>query len=395
MDDQKISIHWRNIEHRLEGLKTWKITEKEKEDIKLFLRDLSLGKVNRGRKIGVARQLKYLDILRAPLVFFKKDTSKLNEKDMENFDIALSKDHIKRVDGKAYSHETKRSIKIMLKNYLRWKFSGNPSKYAELTSWMDTRMPVRRTPEFLSEEEVEKLFKACKTSRERYLVAMLFDTGARAEEFINIRYEDVFPPNGNNFYKINLKEEYSKTCGRTIGVYWKYSNDAIKEYLEERKKQGIQLKEPLFDGTYPGARLFLGRLGKKVLGRRVHFHLFRHSSATYYAPKLNRQELCMRYGWKFSSDMPDVYISRAGIMERQVEEKFTKTDLEELNFKLRRYEEQNKVLLDKVENNEKDNKNIATKLNILLDIFKNNKEIMRMLVRKEKEKFNLLFSSLE
>ena len=58
--------------------------------------------------------------------------------------------------------------------------------------------------------------------------------------------------------------------------------------------------------------------------------MFRHTSATYYATKLNRQELCYRYGWKFSSDMPDVYISRAGMESKQLDEKFKATELEEL-----------------------------------------------------------------
>ncbi|MEI8041245.1 MAG: hypothetical protein WCL11_07545 [Verrucomicrobiota bacterium] len=36
----------------------------------------------------------------------------------------------------------------------------------------------------------------------------------------------------------------------------------------------------------------------------------RYSSTTYCATKLNRQELSYRYGWVFSSDMLDEYISR-------------------------------------------------------------------------------------
>jgi hypothetical protein len=64
-----------------------------------------------------------------------------------------------------------------------------------------------------------------------------------------------------------------------------------------------------------------------VLGRSIHFHLFRHSSASYYAPRLNRQELCYRYGWRFCSNMPDIYISRAGIESKPLDEKFTQTEL--------------------------------------------------------------------
>ncbi len=33
---------------------------------------------------------------------------------------------------------------------------------------------------------------------------------------------------------------------------------------------------------------------------------------------MNRQQLCVRYGWRFSSDMPDVYIKRSGIDEGMI-----------------------------------------------------------------------------
>ena len=58
----------------------------------------------------------------------------------------------------------------------------------------------------------------------------------------------------------------------------------------------------------------------KTLKLRVHPHLFRHSSATYYAQHLTHYQLCSRYGWGMSSTMPDVYIRREGIDEERVAE---------------------------------------------------------------------------
>jgi hypothetical protein len=42
--------------------------------------------------------------------------------------------------------------------------------------------------------------------------------------------------------------------------------------------------------------------------------------------KVNRQELSYRYGWRFSSNMPDIYISRAGMENHELDEKFTQTE---------------------------------------------------------------------
>jgi len=116
-----------------------------------------------------------------------------------------------------------------------------------------------------------------------------------------------------------LRQEYSKTLGRNIALYWKNSADAIIIYVKQRLAEGMKAQDPVFNNTYGSIRMFLKRLGNRSLKRHVHAHLFRHSSATFYAAKLNRQELCYRYGWRFSSAMPDVYISRAGLENKELD----------------------------------------------------------------------------
>jgi integrase/recombinase XerD len=348
---EKIHIHKRNIKARLESLKEWKTSEKNKEDLVLFLQDLEIGKVNRGKRISKGRQLKYLDILKIPFTFWNKDLSKINLKDIEEFERAISSNEILSFKNKPFSNESKRDIKIALKIYLKWKLGE--AKSIELCGWLDTRR-IAKTPDYLKESEVVELYKACKNAKERYLLALLFDSGARAEEFINIRYEDIeLPSNGENFVKITLKEEYSKTKGRVISLYWKYSLEAVRGYLRERELKGLKSTDQVFEGTYDSARFFLMRHGKRILNKSVHFHLFRHSSATYYATKLNRQELCYRYGWRFSSEMPDTYISRAGMQNKELDEKFSTTEMEILQKKLEKQEQERLIEKERSDNYEK------------------------------------------
>ena len=212
-----------------------------------------------------------------------------------------------------------------MKIFLRWRLGT--AKALELTDWLDTHYKPK-TPDYLREAEVERLYKHCRNAKQRFLIAVLFDTGARAKEFHNIRFEDVYLPEGKeNFVRITLKQEYSKTLGRTIALYWGFSLEAVKDYVAERVAEGAKPTDPVFRGDYTATRKLLQRLGQQVLKRPVHYHLFRHSSTTHYATKLNRQELCYRYGWKFSSDMPDIYISRAGMETKALDEKFTQTEL--------------------------------------------------------------------
>jgi len=327
MANVKISIHNRNLEARKLGIKSWVIDEEDKRAILEFLDDLELGKVNKGKKISETRQVKYLDILKTPLEYFKKPTSLLTLKDMGAFEKDLSSNKILSYKNKPYELSTKADIRRLLKIYLKWKF-GDTERFRNLTDWLDTRV-VTKTPDYLSEQQMELLYNNCKNSYERFLIVVLFDGGARAEEFHNIRYEDIQLPNANESYvKVTIKEEYSKTLTRTISLFWKYSLEAVRNYVKEREAEGIKLNEPVYKNSYDNTRQFLSRLGQKVLARPVHYHLFRHSSATYYASRLNRQQLCYRYGWKFSSDMPDVYISRSGMENKELDEKFASTELE-------------------------------------------------------------------
>jgi len=329
MQNIKFSIHNRNITPRIKDIPNWKIAEQDKKDLLKFLNDLEVGKVNKGIRISEARRLKYLDLLKIPLTYFNKPTSQLILKDVEGFEKHLNKSK--------YANSTKVSIRLMLRTYIKWKLGSD--KANKLTYFFDTR-EAKRTPAYLSEQEVEKMYKACKSAEERFLIVVLFDCGCRAEEFHNIRKEDVqLPKNNETYVKITFKEEYSKTSGRVISLYWKHSLESIRDYLNERKD--IKSNEVLFEKRYDNIRQFLYKLGKKILNKSIHYHLFRHSSATYYADKLNRQQLCYRYGWKFSSDMPDIYISRAGMENKELDEKFSSTDLEDLKKELEK-EKQNK-----------------------------------------------------
>jgi len=141
----------------------------------------------------------------------------------------------------------------------------------------------------------------------------------------------------------SIEGELALTQGRTVALYWKRSVEAVRDYLHERTKDGVQPTTPVFSGNYSAMRKLLQRLGQRVLGKSLPYHLLRHSSATYYATKLNRQELCYRYGWKFSSNMPDVYISRAGMETKQLDERFTQTELNAVKSELLEMEQARRI----------------------------------------------------
>jgi len=311
-----------------------KALEKLKEDTGLypenrklilaFIRDCRLGKTLKGRakkKIGSARCLKYIRILRYLDKWFSKQFDDMLERDMEHFICGLDADQIQSTQNRPFSDSTKADIKKAIRKFWKWK-DGNNKIYPELVDWIDTYTPVKEIPA-LKREEVEQLIESCSNSRNKALLMVLFDSGARIEELLNVRLkpEHIFWKESVGCYMIRL--EFSKTKPRTISL--PLSTASIRKWLRAHPDRDNPQAQ-LFPISYDNLRMMIGRLGKKVLKKRVTPHILRHSSATFYANKIrNRYKLCYRYGWAMSSKEVDRYVDREGIFEEETSE-LVKTD---------------------------------------------------------------------
>ena len=355
---KKIDIHPHNLQSRIKGFEKYAPSKQEYDSVIEHLRLLSLGEIT-GKEVSEKRQRKLLDMF---IMFFKhskKPTSKLTLEDLRNYKLNLLNDKIKKENGEPYGDKTKEDCTETIARYLECnspkKVSSWASKTQTFRKWFVIRAK-KTTPETLEESEVKKLIEACETNDGKFLIAILFDSGCRIEEFLNIRFEDITKPTSNfPYYKIDFKEEYSKTNGRNIGMYCDFSSQIFANYLEEIKKGDN--KDLVYPKNYGAVRMFLKRLGQRVLNKRVHPHIFRKSSATYYANKMNRQQLYVRLGWDFASPMGDIYIRRAGVDEAKVKDVMLNDDLsvlkkenKELETKLgiiKEFAEKDKMLNDK------------------------------------------------
>ncbi len=344
-DPEKKDIHNRkrsyqttlkNLEHDTE------IITQNKELILKFIRDCRLGKTLRNRQkksIGVARCLKYIHILKKVSTWMNKPFDDVTQKDMEDLIEGLESDRYtydligkngRVIRRKKLAHSTKLDYKKTIRKFYKWLL-GNNDHFPELVDWIDTYDLPREIPA-LTREEVEKLADASKI-RDKAIIMLLFDSGARAEEFLNIKISDL--TKRDDAYRVRIV--HSKTKPRTIHlpIGTKYLELWLHEYTD-RDDQSY-----LFPISYEGLRMMLHRVGKRVLNKRVTPHILRHSSATYYANLLNHHQLCYRYGWSMASDMPNRYIDREGIFEEETRHVVKANDLAGL-------EKQNVVLKEEI-----------------------------------------------
>lgn len=318
----------------LEKLGTDKISILIPENKRLiiqFLKDAEIGKTilkGQKRKIKPGRLQRMLGILlKMDREWFKKPFNKVSEDDMYNFILNLERGIIKSSKGESYTWETQSTIKKFIRKYYKYLL-GEGENYPKLVQFIDTSTRMLEV-KGISKQENDMLIENSSKLTYRFILAMLYDSGARIEEFYNIKKSDLIRENG--IYKVRIR--ISKTKPRTINIplYPKI----IEEYLEFNN-----FKEDDFLCTinYGTLRKHFNRIGKQFLKRSISPHTFRHGSATYYANYLNRYQISYRYGWSASSKMPDRYIDMNGLIDDEsvtkiAGEKFVKTENENKELK--------------------------------------------------------------
>ncbi len=311
--------------------KTYLLISKNKELILQFLQDAEIGRTilkGQKRKIKPGRLQRMLGLLlKMDNEWFKKPFNEVSEEDMSHFILNLERGIIKSSKGEPYTGETQSTIKKFIRKYYKYLL-GEKENYPKLVQFIDTSTRMLEIKS-LSKQENDKLIENSFKLIYRFIFAVLYDSGARIEEFYNIKKSDL--SNENGIYKIRIR--ISKTNPRTINLplYPKI----IEAYLESNN-----FKEDDFLCTinYGTLRKYMNRVGKQFLGRTISPHTFRHGSATYYANYLNRYQLSYRYGWSASSKMPDRYIDMNGLIDDETVtkiagENFIKTDNENKELK--------------------------------------------------------------
>jgi integrase len=363
--ENKIDIHKRTHQYerevrRLEADTT--MNPRDKELMLKFVWDCKMGKTLSGKsrkKVGEARILKYIQTLRVLSGWVGKPFEEVTQEDMEKLVYGIEENVYKRREEN-YSEETKADYKKALRKFYKWL--GKPG----LVEFISLTVKPKDVPA-LKREEAEALVNSTPHTVMKAAVIVLFDGGLRIEEFLNLRNKDLTKEkyNENNCYWIDIR--YSKTFARKIPL--PLCNIYLEKWVEEHPSK----KDPeaqIFPFTYAAFRKRLRSLAEKALKKSVYPHMLRHSSATYWAARMNRYQLCAKYGWAFSSDMPDRYIERKGIIFNQIAEK---GDIDQTT----RIQKENRDLMEKMETLEREYGKVKKVVEFIMPLIENMDEDFR------------------
>lgn len=324
-----------------------KLSEKNKELILRYLRDSSLGKtVRKGQKkeISAGRNLQAAGILNLMAKeWFKKDLDKVSQTDMERFILKLNKGQITTKYKKPYSSETKANIKKFIRKFYKWLLGDN-RHYPELVEWIDTSFQEKEVKAIKGlDKGVKKIVELIPDIRRKALVWCCFDSGFREGEILSCRIKDV-EKRADGIYYITCQS--SKTKLRTVSL--PLSSELLDRWLQEhpfKDDPDADLWQTSRVMLYKTVKLY----GMKALKENITVHMLRHTSASYYASRLDRATFCKRFGWSYSSPTPDRYIDFAKVTENKVVDTIKAEKYNEMKSQLDDVKLQNALLQEQFE----------------------------------------------
>jgi len=277
------------------------ILEENKRALKELHRDLKVQGFSEGRIYGF---LTHMEILARRIDCPFADATEDEIKDL-----------VAWVNGRDLSDHTKHSYKVDLKRFYRWLNGG---EYPECVEWIKTtnNRNSRKLPnELLTEDDIERLLEASRNPRDRAFISMLWETGARMGELINLRIGDL----QDHRHGMQVVIE-GKTGSRRLPLISCVPH--VQSWLNSHPS-GREKDAPLWVnvGTkntgkkcdYQTLRKALRETaGDAGVDKPVNPHHFRHSRATYLASRFTEAQMCEWFGWVQGSDRPREYVHMSG-----------------------------------------------------------------------------------
>jgi len=216
-----------------------------------------------------------------------------------------------RANSGEISQSTVFEVKKTLKKFFKW--AGRE----ELVSWFSIgKCSSSLSPQdLITYEEFLRMLRAVRCSRDRALISLLYESGARIGEVASMRVKDVT----FDEYGAVVWLPKSKTQRRKLRIV--FSARYLAEWLSDHplkgdgsaplwvKLTGRNHTEPL---DYRSVRAVLTRAARRAgIDKRIYPHLFRHTRATKLLQQVSEVVGAKYMGWAVGTKMVKTYIHLA------------------------------------------------------------------------------------
>lgn len=171
----------------------------------------------------------------------------------------------------------------------------------------------KKATELIAEEEIQELIESYREPGEKALIAVLYDSACRIGEIASLKRRDVKVENGQWIICVS-----GKTGVRNIPLMFSqaYLQPWFDKYHPHKTKdaplwvsRSPRLKNQDDSALSRNAIWRIVKNGEKVLGKRIHPHLYRHSRLSELAIKGMPEFMMRSYaGWTDTSAMVGTYL---------------------------------------------------------------------------------------
>ncbi len=235
--------------------------------------------------------------------------------DLKGADREQIEEIIAWVNSRDIADATKRQYKIVVKVVYKWL---NDGEYPDKVDWITTTEKQKNgklPKKMLTEDDVKELIQHAGNPRDRALISLLWETGARIGELIDLTIDDF--EDREHGLKIVIN---GKTGPRRLPLV--SSVPHVRGWLNShpRKDEG---DAPLWvnlgtrnNGKKAKYRALLKALNtiaeKADIEKPVNPHHWRHSRATFMSNSFTESQMCEWFGWVQGSDQPSRYVHLSG-----------------------------------------------------------------------------------
>ncbi len=237
----------------------------------------------------------------------------------------LEKDRMKNlvewIQSRDTSQATIESYKKIIRFFWKWlaeqeDFDFDDDGYPEVVAWIDpdSRVSNDVLPQnLLTQDDIQDQIEAAYNARDKALIALLWETGARIGELIDLTVGDIEDRQKGRKVVID-----GKTGPRRVPLDTSvpHLNNWLTVHPSGEPDDPLWSKINSADGSvsynYIRQKILEKTAEEAGIDKPVNPHHYRHSRATYLANHLTEAQMCEWFGWVQGSDQPAKYVHMSG-----------------------------------------------------------------------------------
>ncbi|MBV0924528.1 tyrosine-type recombinase/integrase [Halomicroarcula limicola] len=242
----------------------------------------------------------------------------LEDQQLDEMDKGDVKDLVAWVHSEYDNEETIDTYKNVIRSFWKWLDPDEDGDAPETVAWIKLNNSTgsdKLPKDLLSKDDIEAQAEAANNPRDRALIWMLYETGARIGELIDLTVGDI--EDRKHGKKVVIE---GKTGARRLPLVESvpHINKWLNDHPNPTKDAPLWCKiqqggpDDQLGYRYIRDKILRKTMKEADIDKPSNPHHYRHSRASYLANHLKEAQLCAWFGWVQGSDVPARYVHLSG-----------------------------------------------------------------------------------